>query len=245
MKTKIAIFSVTAALLLSGCNSSRVYYEVPVPQKDVGRAGDDGWKPYAPAVPERRPEREWQPRNPDWGSDRRAPREAEIRREPLADPEAEDVVRERPPVIAPEVKDEKPSFTRAEPKDPPTDPTKRRTYSSRPDRNAALNGPDGSAFSRPAGEKTATVTTAAEPRRRAGVRSEWADKAVRSDNRASFDRMVTDSSRLGKGSFEDEAGRVYYGEKRGTEGGCTVVDVTVTTDGGLPVVARGLAYDCR
>jgi hypothetical protein len=57
--------------------------------------------------------------------------------------------------------------------------------------------------------------------------------------------MVRESANLGKGSFEDEAGRIYYGQSTGHEGGCTVVEVTVTTNGGLPVVSRGTAYDCR
>jgi hypothetical protein len=68
---------------------------------------------------------------------------------------------------------------------------------------------------------------------------------VRADNRPGFDRMVRESASRGSGSFEDEAGRIYYGERVGRDGGCSVVEVTVTTNGGLPVVARGTAYDCR
>nr|WP_250807980.1 hypothetical protein [Neorhizobium tomejilense] len=241
MKLTSVSFSIAASLSLSGCYSLPVYHEAPVPQANVGGVRDDaGWRPYAAPVPEPRPEGEWTPRNRDWGAE--PPRRAEtaVRREELpavdAMPSVEDEDR---PVTSEVVPREEPTFTRALPKDPPTDPMRRRTYSSRPDRNAELNK-DASAFGRGAGASTATPDRAHR-----GIRSEWADKVVRGDNRPAFDRMVSESSRLGKGSFEDEAGRIYYGERRGNEGGCDVVEVTVTTNGGLPVVSRGLAYDCR
>jgi hypothetical protein len=131
----------------------------------------------------------------------------------------------------------KPSFERAEPRDPPSDLSTRRVYSSKPERNPRRTA-DESAFGAAATRNDAPSTVR-------GIRSEWADKAVRGDNRPAFDRMIRESASRGSGSFEDEAGRIYYGEAVGRDGGCYVVEVTVSTNGGLPVVARGIAYDCR
>jgi hypothetical protein len=235
MKLKSASLSLIAILSLSGCHSMSAYSEVPVPREDIGGPrADSGWSPYTPSVPQPRADDRWQSRDPGVGVVRETPvsRQAlpEIAPVPSAGDGADDT---REPVPAE-------GFTRAQPKDPPLDPARRRVYSSRPDRSASPSADD-SAFGS-AGRATTTENTS---RARRGISSEWADKTVRTDNRPAFDRMVSDSARLGNGSFEDEAGRIYFGERRRREGGCTVVEVTVTTNGGLPVVSRGLAYDCR
>lgn len=251
MNVKATVVAVATALLLSGCYSIPSYRDAPVPLKDVGTRADDGWQPYAPAPSAERQNREWQPRNPDWGSDRSGRWNDGVRKEALPPVSQVEADRDRPRSVQgkdasadtparPSSTDD--AFKRAEPKDPPSDPARRRNYSSRPAANAALNAGDQSAFSRPSQSGEPRVL---EQKRRSGVRSEWADKAVRDDNRAAFDAMVRDSSRRGEGNFEDEAGRIYYGERQGVDGNCTVVEVTVTTNGGLPVVSRGLAYDCR
>jgi hypothetical protein len=234
MKSRHALFALAAAALLSACTSPGSYYQPLIPRADVGSPGGD-WRPYVPPEPVRPEDREWRPSNPDWGRERPESREPPVRREELAAPRGEPSVQRDEPQAAPAVKG---TFPRAEPRDPPSDLSTRRTYSSRPDRNShsVLND---SAFG-----KTPSRNSE-QPAVPGGVRSEWADKAVRADNRPAFDRMVRESSSRGDGSFEDEAGRVYYGEAVGRDGGCSVVEVTVTTNGGLPVVARGTAYDCR
>ena len=232
MKTRHALFALAFATLLSGCTSPGVYYEPLIPRADVG-SPDDGWRPYTPVQPARPEDREWRPSNPDWGRDRPEPRERSVRREALPEP----VERDFAPDRQAEVPAAKPSFDRAEPRDPPSDLSTRRVYSSRPERNPR-RASDDSAFG------PSATRSDAQPARR-GVRSEWADKAVREDNRPGFDRMVRESAARGSGSYEDEAGRIYYGEAVGREGGCSTVEVTVTTNGGLPVVSRGTAYDCR
>lgn len=234
MKTRHSLFALVFATLLSGCTSPGVYYEPLIPRADVGTPDDGGWRPYTPVQPVRPEDREWRPSNPDWGRDRGEPREQAVRREALPEPTERDPVHER----RTEVPAAKPSFDRAEPRDPPSDLSTRRVYSSRPERNPR-RAADDSAF----GTAASRADVQADARR--GVRSEWADKAVREDNRPGFDRMVRESASRGSGSYEDEAGRIYYGEAVGRDGGCSVVEVTVTTNGGLPVVSRGTAYDCR
>ncbi|MCV9963751.1 hypothetical protein OIU34_17895 [Pararhizobium sp. BT-229] len=235
MKTRHALFALAFATLLAGCTSPGVYYEPMIPRADVGAGAPDdgGWRPYTPAQSARPEDREWRPSNPDWGRDRPEPREQAVRREALPEPTERNTVQEG----RPEVPAAKPSFDRAEPRDPPSDLSTRRVYSSRPERNPR-RAADDSAF----GTSASSTEVQAAPR---GVRSEWADKAVRGDNRPGFDRMVRESAARGSGSYEDEAGRIYYGEVVGRDGGCSVVEVTVTTNGGLPVVSRGTAYDCR
>jgi hypothetical protein len=231
MKSRLALFALAATALLAGCTSPGSYYQPLIPRADVGVPDDTGWRPYSPAKPVRAQDREWKPTNPDWGGSQRERREQSVRREPLSEPSVRREERDR------QAPAESPAFARAEPRDPPADLSTRRVYSSRPERNPRAT-PDDSAFGRPQ-----TQNESVSPSRR-GVRSEWADKAVRKDNRPAFDKMVRDSAGGGSGSFEDEAGRIYYGEKVGREDGCAVVEVTVTTNGGLPVVARGTAYDC-
>lgn len=233
MKSRLALFALAATALLAGCTSPGSYYQPLIPRADVG-VHNDGWRPYTPAQPARPEDREWRPANPDWGSSREQRREPDVRREALSEPVVRSEERDRratPPA-------QNKSLSRAEPRDPPTDLSTRRVYSSRPERNPRA-APDDSAFgtSKPRNEPVVLS--------RRGVRSEWADRAVRQDNRPDFDKMVRDSAARGSGSFEDEAGRIYYGEAVGREDGCAVVEVTVTTNGGLPVVARGTAYDCR
>jgi hypothetical protein len=240
MKSRNALFAVAAAALLSACTSPGSYYQPLVPRADVG-SPDAEWRPYVPPEPARPEDREWRPSNPDWGREGPESGDHSVRREALAVPRDEVVTRPDAPQsasaapVAPTVKG---TFPRAEPRDPPSDLSTRRTYSSRPDRNPKPSSDD-SAFGKPASNPSGQASA---PR---GIRSEWADKAVRSDNRPAFDTMVRESTARGQGSFEDEAGRIYYGEAVGREGGCSVVEVTVTTSGGLPVVARGTAYDCR
>ncbi|MCS4089820.1 hypothetical protein [Rhizobium sp. BK176] len=234
MRSRHALFALAAAALLSACTSPGSYYQPLIPRADVGSPGGD-WSPYEPSEPARPEDREWRPSNPDWGRERPEP---SVRREALSAPRVETDMPQAEPRTVPAAPTVKGTFPRAEPRDPPSDLSTRRTYSSRPDRNPKPTADD-SAFGKPS---SGASGQAAAPR---GVRSEWADKAVRVDNRPAFDRMVRESASRGQGSFEDEAGRIYYGEAVGREGGCSVVEVTVTTSGGLPVVARGTAYDCR
>lgn len=238
MKALHVTLVVLAASLTAGCSPARFHYEVPVPRKEIRVAPASDWKPYVPDSSEKRQPDGWRPQNPDWGSARSIRHDQVVRSSPLPAPEDEHKSG-MPSSAVDDIHDE---FRKATPKDPPVQTRgQRRAYSSRPDRNAALNNvEDSSAFDRQPIEKLVRGST---PRQ--GVRSEWADKAVRQDNRPSFDRMVREASRVGSSSFEDEAGRVYFGESRRVEDGCSVVEVTVTTAGGLPVVARGLAYDCR
>ncbi|MBY3150999.1 hypothetical protein HFO56_00955 [Rhizobium laguerreae] len=237
MKSRHALFALAVAALLSGCTSPGGHYQPLVPRADVGSPGGD-WRPYVPPEPARPEDREWRPSNPDWGRDRRDAREPSVRREELAAPRGDQEVLRSVPQPAPAAPPVMGTFPRAEPRDPPSDLSTRRTYSSRPDRGHRPASDD-SAFAK---APPRNAGQSAQPR---GVRSEWADKAVRADNRPAFDRMVRESAGRGEGSFEDEAGRVYYGETVGNEDGCSIVEVTVTTSGGLPVVARGTAYDCR
>lgn len=234
MKSRPALFALAAAALLAGCTSPGGYYQPLIPHADVGVPDDGGWRPYTPSPTARPGDREWRPANPDWGSSRAERREPEVRREALSEPVVRNEERDRR-ASSPA---ESGSFSRAEPRDPPTDLSTRRVYSSRPERKPRAVTDD-SAFGPSKSRNEPVVST------RRGVRSEWADRAVREDNRSDFDKMVRDSAARGSGSFEDEAGRIYYGEAVGREGGCSVVEVTVTTNGGLPVVARGTAYDCR
>ncbi len=238
MKALHVTLVVLAASLAAGCSPARFHYEVPVPREEIRVAPASDWKPYVPASGKKHQSEEWRPQNPDWGSARPVRHDQVVRSSPLPSPEDEHKSG-MPSSTADDSRDE---FRKATPKDPPVQTRgQRRAYSSRPDRNASLNNAeDSSAFDRQSTEKTVHGST-----QRHAVRSEWADKAVRQDNRPSFDRMVREASRVGSASFEDEAGRVYFGESRRVEDGCSVVEVTVTTAGGLPVVARGLAYDCR
>ncbi|MCZ7861651.1 hypothetical protein O9X98_09575 [Agrobacterium salinitolerans] len=234
MKSRLALFALAASALLAGCTSPGSYYQPLIPRAEVGVRDAGGWSPYTPSQPARPEDREWRPANPDWGSSRAERREPAVRREALSEPvRNEERERRASPAAA-----ESGSFSRAEPRDPPTDLSTRRVYSSRPERNPRA-APDESAFEASKPRNELVVSS------RRGVRSEWADRAVREDNRPGFDKMVRDSASRGSGSFEDEAGRIYYGEAVGREDGCSVVEVTVTTNGGLPVVSRGTAYDCR
>ncbi|MDW9478780.1 hypothetical protein GOB57_08685 [Sinorhizobium meliloti] len=235
MKSRHALFALAAAALLAGCTSPRSYYQPLIPRADIRASEDGGWRPYTPTQPVRPEESEWKPANPDWGRDRAERPGSTVRREPLAEASDREVEGDR---RATSVPPDSGSFARAEPRDPPSDLSARRVYSSRPDRNTRA-APDDSAFVTPSARNDAVVAAPT------GVRSEWADRVVREDNRPSFDRMVRDSAARGSGSFEDEAGRIYYGEAVGIEGGCSVVEVTVTTNGGPPVVSRGTAYHCR
>jgi hypothetical protein len=228
MKLKIATLILVSATILSGCHQGHFYPEMPVPKATVGSDVQPGWQPYQ-ASGSRPYGASEAPRQTDQWQQYPRPTPRPVTREPLPAP----TVTPRQPASQPADS----AFERAQPKAPPTNLNDRkRTYSSRPDKNASLNNLDRSAFQ--ASAKPAVIAN------QSYVRSPWADKAIRPDNRASFDTMVKSAARLGKGSYEDEAGRIYLGEHKGTEGGCDRVEITVKANDGTPVVSKGTAYSC-
>lgn len=249
MNTRSTIGALMVALLASGCVPGPEYIHAQLPPADIGQTrahtddvgsgqpDGDAWSPYPGQghdVQKRRDTRT----DPDFGY---GPRDdAPVTREDLPAPADDASV----PSSAPQrpyasVAPSDSAFRHVEAKDPPADLDARRTprlYSSVP----------GKVPQSPKPVATASAATAAAPVPGASkVKSDWADKAVRDDNRPAFDDMVRSAGRGGKAQFEDEAGRVYFGERGGVDGGCTVVNVVVTTNGGLPVVSRGSAYICR
>lgn len=233
MRSKQVSIAITMSLLLSGCALPNIY-DRPVPHVDVGRT-NDGWRPYVSPEVVHSENRGRHVSYPDWGSERPVISERTVHREALS---PVDLRQSNKTTVVQPTPSEDGSLTRVEPKDPPSDlSSRRRAYSSRPERNAQFSSND-SAFSRPSFDNGRQAS-------RWTVRSEWADKTVSADDRPAFDRMVQNSASLGKGSFEDKTGRVYYAQPVGREGSCALVEVTVTTQGGLPVIARGIAYSCR
>lgn len=77
-----------------------------------------------------------------------------------------------------------------------------------------------------------------------GVSSAWAAGYVPEGFRSEFAIFARKAAKDGEARMTMPSGEVYSASIIGRDGGCSTIEVTVTADGGLPVVSRGLVRSC-